>query len=245
MALRAQYESNNEIGCFTKLTNTYCIVGQGASPNYYSFLQNHLSQHMPVIYASIFETRLLGVFLAANSKGMLVPDCTKDNEMQHLRDCLPESVKIQRVQEPLSALGNVVACNDHVGLVHPMLDRNTEEIIQDVLGIETFRQTVAQQTTVGSYSVLNNKGALVHPSTSRQDMDELAQLLQVPVAAGTVNRGSASISAGLIVNDWKAFCGHPTTSTEISVIDGIFGLADKPTHSESTTLRNAIIDDLA
>jgi len=182
--------------------------------------------------------------MAANSKGIIVPDCTKDHELQHLRDSLPDSVKIQRVQEPLSALGNVVVCNDHVGLVHPNIDKNTEEIIQDVLGIETFRQTVASNTTVGSYGVLNNHGALVHPSTSKQDMDELAQLLQVPIAAGTVNRGSTSISAGMVVNDWQAFCGHPTTSTEISVIDGIFKLAEKVSHGESTVLRNAILDDL-
>jgi hypothetical protein len=32
-------------------------------------------------------------------------------------------VKIQRVEERLSALGNVVACNDYVALVHPDLDR--------------------------------------------------------------------------------------------------------------------------
>jgi translation initiation factor 6 len=32
-----------------------------------------------------------------------------------------------------------VACNDHVALVHPDLDRETEEIIADVLGVEVVR----------------------------------------------------------------------------------------------------------
>lgn len=44
-------------------------------------------------------------------------------ELQHIRNSLPETVKIQRVEERLSALGNVVACNDYVALVHPDLDR--------------------------------------------------------------------------------------------------------------------------
>ena len=35
MALRVQYENNNEIGVFSKLTNTYCLVGLGANEAFY------------------------------------------------------------------------------------------------------------------------------------------------------------------------------------------------------------------
>lgn len=44
-------------------------------------------------------------------------------ELQHLRNSLPDAVKVQRVEERLSALGNVIACNDYVALVHPDLDK--------------------------------------------------------------------------------------------------------------------------
>ncbi len=90
------------------------------------------------------------------------------------------------------------------------------------MGVEVFRQSVAQQVLVGSYCVLNNKGGLVHPKTSTQELEELSSLLQIPLVVGTVNRGSDVIGGGLIVNDWVAFTGIDTTATEISVVENIF-----------------------
>lgn len=64
----------------------------------------------------------------SNRNGLLVPTTTTDQELQHLRNTLPDHVKIQRIEERLSALGNVICCNDHVALVHPDLERETEEM---------------------------------------------------------------------------------------------------------------------
>ena len=44
-------------------------------------------------------------------------------ELQQLRNSLPDQVVVQRIEERLSALGNCIACNDHVALTHTDLDR--------------------------------------------------------------------------------------------------------------------------
>ena len=44
-------------------------------------------------------------------------------EMLHIRNSLPDEVVVQRIDERLSALGNTIACNDYVALVHPDIDK--------------------------------------------------------------------------------------------------------------------------
>lgn len=224
MATRCQFESSSDVGVFSKLTNAYCLVAPGGAENFYSVFEAELSEHIPVVKASVAGTRLVGRLCAGNKNGLLMPNTTTDQELQHVRNSLPDEVVVQRIDERLSALGNCVACNDYVALVHPDLDRETEEIIADVLGVEVFRQAVAGNVLVGSYAAISNRGGIVHPKTTVEDLDELSSLLQVPLVAGTINRGSDVIGAGLVVNDWAAFCGADTTATELSVVESVFAL---------------------
>jgi len=186
----------------------------------------------------------VGRVTVGNKRGLLVPNTTTDQEMLHIRNSLPDSVVVQRVEERLSALGNCIVCNDYVALIHPDLDKETEEIVADTLGVEVFRQTIAGNALVGSYCAISNQGGLVHPKTSVEDQDELSSLLQVPLVAGTVNRGSDVIGAGLVVNDWTAFCGLDTTATEISVIESIFKLNNAQPSAIVNQMRNTLIETL-
>ena len=56
--VRTSFENNNEVGVFSKLTNSYCLVAIGGSANFYSVFESELQDVIPVVYTSIAGCRL-------------------------------------------------------------------------------------------------------------------------------------------------------------------------------------------
>lgn len=108
------------------MTNKYCIVPEAAADSFNEVFENELGAHMPVIRASIANSKQVGILAVGNSKGLLVHPDTTEAELETIRNMLPGSVKVHKVDEKLSALGNIVSCNDYVALVHPEIDITTE-----------------------------------------------------------------------------------------------------------------------
>nr|KAF6422728.1 hypothetical protein HJG63_008555 [Rousettus aegyptiacus] len=142
MAVRASFENNCEVGCFAKLTNTYCLVAIGGSENFYSVFEGELAETIPVVHASIAGCRIIGRMCVGNRHGLLVPNNTTDQELQHIRNCLPDSVQIRRVEERLSALGNVTTCNDYCGLDTTSTELSVVESV--------FKLNEAQPSTIAT-----------------------------------------------------------------------------------------------
>ena len=125
MANTIRFEASHEVGCYMKLTNSYCLVAAGFADSLYEAIASELDG-LPMIPISIAGTKIIGRMCAGNKNGLLVPSSITDEEWNVLKTNLPQSVNVAKVDDKLSALGNVIVANDRVALMHPDLDAETE-----------------------------------------------------------------------------------------------------------------------
>ena len=109
-----------------------------------------------MIPITIAGMKIIGRMCTGNSKGLIVPQSITDQEETVLRSMLPKEVKLAKVDEKLSALGNVIVANDKVALLHPDIDDSTEATVAETLGVEVYKTSIAGNALVGSYCTLSN-----------------------------------------------------------------------------------------
>lgn len=54
--------------------------------NFFSVIEAELADVIPVIHCTIAGTRIVGRVTVGNRHGLLVPNATTDQELQHLRN---------------------------------------------------------------------------------------------------------------------------------------------------------------
>lgn len=221
---KIDFEKNSQIGTYCILTNTYCLVGPSINRSFYSAIEEVLK--VPIIETTINTIKNVGTLAVGNKFGLVVAETCTDAEFLHIRNSLPENVKLRRVGDRFNAFGNTVICNDYIALVHPEISDETIQILKEVLNVKVIKISIGDRALVGTYSAMNNVGMLVHPFVSSEEIDELNRVTGLRVIAGSVDNGMDSVGKSLLINDYTGFVGRASSNVEVSKMEQVFKLTD-------------------
>ncbi|AEC52071.1 translation initiation factor IF-6 [Pyrococcus sp. NA2] len=221
---RLDFENSPYLGVFGIATDKVVLIREGLQEKKLDVIREVLK--VPVIEASIMKSRIIGTLAAGNSRAILVPWYVWDTEIERIKKAFQEygiETEIVPFRTKYTALGNLILTNDKGALVSAKFSRQEAKEIGDILGVEVERGLIAGLNAVGSAGVVTNKGGLVHPETTDEELEWLSELFKVDVYVGTANMGVPYVGTCMLANSNGVVVGHLTTGPEIVKIEEALG----------------------
>ncbi len=217
--LKSQVFGGNLIGIYLTANNSYVLY----PPN---LLSSSLEQYkkvfeIPFYPITINNSNLIGVYTASNKYGIVVPKIATEDEFDKLRGFLKDNSHIAFLNSIDNAFGNLILCNDKGAVISSLLKNNVREI-EDALNVEVVVYDFASNRLPGSISLANNKGCLVHPLSTDEDVQYISSVLKVEETdVSTINRGIPYLRSGAIINDKSGVFGTLSTGPEMMRLSSV------------------------
>lgn len=214
---RIKIAGSSLLGVFARCTEKVVIVPQEVGEADRLALEDGLK--VEAVRALTGIGSVLGSLVAANSNGFVVTHHAGNEELKALR----EYGRVARLPARINAAGNVILVNDSAALVHPGLSSRACDAVEQTLGVKVEKGTIGGLKTVGMAGVATNKGLLLHPRVSEEEIAVLERLFELPVDVGTVNLGSPLVGSGVLANSRGYFAGEDTSGPELGRIEDALG----------------------
>jgi translation initiation factor 6 len=221
MIRRFNLGGNPNLGVAMAATDQAAIVPPNLEDKELKLIDEALQ--VPLIKTPISGSNLAGALAVGNSNGYVVSRFAFDREIDKIKE---SGLKVERIPDRFTAVGNIALANDNGALVNPLLSDKSVELISSTLDVDVNRGSIANFKINGSVAVATNKGMLVHPSTTREELKFLENVFKVPGDVGTVNRGTKLVGACTVANSNGVIVGLDTTGPEMARIEESLGFLE-------------------
>jgi translation initiation factor 6 len=220
---------NTYIGVFCRPVGRITLCPMDTPEEFIDLVEKVLD--LKVVRTASGNTNLHGSLIAANSKGLISPyfyakeDIEKDLKDAQI-DGKDQNIAVEISQDPHSAWGNNVLLSEKIALVNPDMQTRSLKLIEETFQVEAVKGTIAGIKTIGSIAVLNNRGMVVHPKATEDDLEMLKILFKVEANICTANFGSPYLGASMIANDKGALVGSRSSGVELNRIENSLDIID-------------------
>jgi translation initiation factor 6 len=211
---QVDFNENPNIGVFCRANDNFLFTSKGLLKK----IKKRIIQALDVelVELTIVDATIVGSLMTINSKGAIVTDFIGSKNLKIIKD---HGLEVYVIEDIINAAGNDILVNDKGALIHPDINDETIENIQELFKVPAYRGTIGSLKTVGMAAVATNKGVLCHPKITEDEINLLKNVFNVDVMIGTVNHGVPLIGSGLIANTKGAVVGSLTTGIEMGRID--------------------------
>jgi len=216
--LKTNFNGNPNIGLLGMATDKYCIIGSRLNSKLVDEIEKALG--VPVIHTTICGTEMAGVFCAANSNCLLLPNLMFSNELETLKK---HDIKYKIIDTKHTALGNNILCNDFGCVLSKEIEKKALDEIEEALGVKAVKSRISGLDIVGATAVLNSKGCIVHEDIREEERELIEKVLNIRCGTGTINMGSPFLKSGLIANSNGFIASKSSGWPEIANIDSVLG----------------------
>ena len=213
-------DGDPNIGVFARVVGNIAIVPPESPPEFKEAIR--LALNVTIVETTIQGSAIIGSLVAGNSRGIVVSGLATEEEIGILK----EHREVFLLKDSMNAAGNVIMANDTFAAVHQDMPTDMAHEIGEFLGVEVISLTLGGIKTVGMAGAASNKGVIVHPLATAQQIARLEEVAKVPVGTGTINMGSPLVGTGLLVNDSGYIAGNATSGFELGRIEDIFGFLE-------------------
>lgn len=207
------------VGAFASATDGLVFAGSGITEHDRAVLADTLQAKC--LGVSIGNSNLIGIFMRANSKGILLSNLASEREVEALRGMAP-GLEVAVLDSGLNAVGNNIMANDRVAIVNTEYDARAVAAIRDVLDVEVVRHSTGAFKTVGANNILTNRGLVINNHATDEEKEALDRATGFDSVRATANTGSLGIGIAAVANSSGAVVGDATTGHElVSILEGL------------------------
>jgi translation initiation factor 6 len=203
---------NSSLGIFAISTNKYSLVPLGIKESSVRTISDTLN--VEIVKTSIANSVLVGTLVAGNSDTIFLPSNVTQKEIVDISKLENNGTEIIELDSKFTALGNLIVINDKGAIVSDILEKKAQNQIKNALKFEVTVGSLLGSPLVGSIAMCTNRGALVHPLLSEEEIDEISSILRVRTDVCTVNRGIPYPRVGILANSKGAILGGDSTGPE-------------------------------
>jgi len=216
------FNGDPNVGLYGVATDKFCLLGRSIPKKQVKEIEEILD--VPVFQVGLYGTDLIGLFAAANSKVILLPEIIYESELKKLKAALKKlNVRVEIIRTNHTALGNNILVNDKIGLISPAYSKAQAAKIKKIFGVKSIQLKLAGIAVTGSIGVITKKGGIFNPNLTDRDIKKIESLLGFEVGLGTVNMGNPFVSSGIIANSKGFIVGAHSSGYEIARVDESLG----------------------